>query len=136
MDQHRIAASQPGYSGPIQASVGPAEAEKEPEGLRQAKDTAYRERNQLVAFLSRLYPYWLAAKKYEEGEEGREGDWKNDWDDEWKLVVFVLTPAGQMSWHIHDSEREIFSHLEGVLPRESWDGHSTEQKYERLEKLP
>ena len=36
----------------------------------------------------------------------------------------------QVSWHIHDSEREMFSHLE--VKDNNWDGHSTEEKYRRL----
>ena len=38
-----------------------------------------------------------------------------------------------MSWHFHDDDAHLF---EGMLPYEKpWDGHTTEQKYERLQAL-
>jgi hypothetical protein len=97
---------------------------------------AYWERNQLVAALSKIYPAWLA--RHPEGEE---------WEDDWRWIVFVEIPTKelenkyeqggrevklkrQLSWHIHDSELEYFSHLK-EKPN-TWDGHTTEEKYRRL----
>jgi chromosome segregation ATPase len=84
------------------------------------KDAAYRERNQLVALLARIYPSGVR-------ETAIEG-----WDPAWHGCVFVDTPEGQLSWHFHDSERPLFD-----LPayEKPWDGHTTEQKYERIARL-
>ena len=89
--------------------------------LRTEKHGAYRERNQLVAFLASLYPSSLE----------RHPDEDKDWKDDWRWVVYIDGPGGQMSWHIHDSELERFSHLPQLQGRK-WDGHDTEEKYRRL----
>ena len=92
--------------------------------LVQQKDQAYRERNCLVRFLTSLYPSYMGKHV---------GD---DWEDDWRNVVFIQTPAGQMSWHIHDTEVAAFAGLptaEGAGV--GWDGHTTEEKYARLEEL-
>jgi hypothetical protein len=97
---------------------------------REAKDAAYRERDQLVAVLSKIWPSHLTTDPHTEP------------DDEWHNIVCVHTPAGQATWHIHDSELPLFTHLmePTVGPRRpecpGWDGHTTEQKYERLASLP
>ncbi len=80
-------------------------------------DDGYRERNQLVAYLSRLYPSHMA-----------EGD-----DPAWP-IVYIESPAGQLSWHIPAEDvPDLFPHLEWAPSR--WDGHSTEEKYRRLRSL-
>jgi hypothetical protein len=83
------------------------------------RDKAYRERAHLVAYLAAAYPAQWA-------DEG------SDWP-----VVYVQTPAGQMSWHIARADQELFGHVrpmgEGTAPQ--WDGHTTEAKYERLAEL-
>lgn len=88
--------------------------------LNNTKDAAYNERNKLVAYLTTLYPSHLA--KHPEDDK--------EWDDEWRNIVIIETPKGQCSWHVHDSEMLMFRHLgtEG----KPWDGHTTEEKYERL----
>lgn len=56
-------------------------------------------------------------------------------DNDWRNVIIVDLPTGQASWHVHDSEMELFQHL----PRNQgrvWDGHSVEEKYARLRELP
>lgn len=53
-----------------------------------------------------------------------------DWDDDWRNILFIDLPAGQVSWHIHDSETSMFYFVgayDGV-----WDGHTTEEKYQRV----
>lgn len=92
--------------------------------LRAAKDMAYRERNKLVAALSKLFHASLE----------RHPDEDTDWEDDWRWVVFIDLPTGQVSWHIHDSELDLFDHLPRLQGRK-WDGHSTEEKYERLARL-
>jgi hypothetical protein len=95
------------------------------EKLRREKDVVYTERNMLVAALSKLFPAWLELHPAEDKE----------WAEDWRTIVFIETPAGQMSWHLHYSEVVMFDHLEG-REGNSWDGHTTEEKYERLSKLP
>lgn len=80
-------------------------------------NAVYQERNRLVSFVSRCYPSYLAPAP--DAEPG------------FNWIVFVETPEGQMSWHLHDDELELFNHC----PRwqsAAWDGHTTDLKYERL----
>jgi hypothetical protein len=91
--------------------------------LRAEKHGAYDERNRLVCVLSKLWPAHLS----------RHPDDDLTWDDEWRWIVCLHTPVGQAAWHIKDSEREGFNHLD-VRPND-WDGHSTPEKYLRLEAL-
>lgn len=96
--------------------------------LRGVIDHAYSERNQLLAAFTKTvlalgFNAWL-AKHPEDG----------NWDPEWMHIVFVEHPkCGQMSWHIHESERALFNHL--PAGSNTWDGHTTPEKYERLRKL-
>ena len=90
------------------------------EGLRKSKDEAYAERNKLVCVLSKLYPACLG--RHEENDA--------NWGKEWMNIVYIETPAGQASWHIHEDLLPIFAHLE--YKDVKWDGHTTEEKYERL----
>ena len=101
--------------------------------LEAAKNQGYYERNQLVLALSKLFPAWLERHPIDE----------TPWDDDWRWIVFmeipVEGPAGQpateqLSWHIHDSERGLFDHLQ-VREANSWDGHTTAEKYARLRRL-
>ena len=80
--------------------------------------SAYRERAHLVAFLARVYPSVI-------GTDPAEPDWP---------VVYVKTPEGQMSWHISRDDMDLFGHVPdgGCV---TWDGLTTEQKYERLRAL-
>lgn len=85
----------------------------------RALNAAYRERAHLVALLAALFPStW-----------GIDPEW-TDWH-----VVYVETPAGQLSWHISPSDRDLFAHVFGGTADAVWDGHSTEEKYERIRKL-
>lgn len=79
----------------------------------------YRERACLVALLTSLYPSCGAYN------DPQEPDW---------LVVYVETPEGQMSWHIHPDDEDLFKDLKRCDVYE-WDGHSTDTKYERMSKL-
>jgi hypothetical protein len=92
--------------------------------LEDVKDNAYSERNKLVKFLTMLYPSCLG--KHEESD--------TSWDKDWMNIIFLETPEGQLSWHIHDSELPMFKHLK-YNKDIKWDGHTTEEKYKRLEKL-
>ncbi len=87
----------------------------------KGKDLAYWERNQLVLYLTKLFPSWLERHPIEDFE----------WEDDWRNIVFIDTPEGIFSWHIHDFEYEYFNHL-NYREGNSWDGSSTEQKYNKL----
>lgn len=88
-----------------------------------AKNRAYSERNKLVAAISKLFPASLE----------RHGESDKTWEDDWRWIVFIDLPSGQVSWHIHDSELAQFNHLKrGGVGGRTWDGHTTEEKYARL----
>jgi hypothetical protein len=43
-----------------------------------------------------------------------------EWDDDWRVVLYVNTPAGQMSWHIAPDDQHM---LEGLPAYDGkWDG--------------
>ena len=112
--------------------------------LTKEKDQAYSERNRLVAALSKLFPSHLS--RHPESEV---------WDNDWRWIVCIHIPTDsdwdghpnmailerqQVSWHIHDSELHMFNHLgyyDATKLRDSckYDGHTTEEKYMRLEKI-
>lgn len=100
------------------------------EELTRQKDAAYAERNQVVALAARLALHHPSCFAY----LGR--DVSVAPEDEWSNVVFVILPGGvQLSWHIHDRELPLFARLPDVrehMDRFRWDGHTTEEKYERL----
>lgn len=117
--------------------------------MRARKQQAYHERNRLVQFISKLFPSHLY----------RHPDSDKEWEDDWRWIVCIHPPQGQATWHIQDSELSWFDHLPrhdmagwdwakkvGVVVPENWrrydaggilccgwDGHTTEEKYKRLE---
>ncbi len=113
---------------------------------KKSKDDAYHERDMLVCALSKLFPSYLARHSEEDKE----------WENDWRWIVYINIPTKvkvvsgdqcnhvpqskwfetkneQVSWHIHDSEREMFNHLE--VKENNWDEHNTQRKYERLQAL-
>lgn len=81
-------------------------------------DAVYRERAQLVAFMAAVYPSVIMHP-----------------EPSWSLV-YIETPEGQMSWHIAAADVDLFTHVRRVTTADYvWDGHSTDEKYERLRKL-
>lgn len=91
----------------------------DPDGA--AIDAVYLERNRLVALLAGIFP----SRRCRTAIEG--------WDPAWHNVVYVQLPTGQASWHYHDREAGIFEHVQkGDV---EWDGHTTEQKYRRIDEL-
>ena len=90
--------------------------------LMKARDGAYFERNQLVALLALVYP----SSQCKTAIEG--------WDPVWHNCVYIHLPdMGQLSWHYHDSEAQLFEHVPHVATK--WDGHTTEEKYARIRKF-
>jgi len=79
-------------------------------------NAVYHERNMLVAYLATCYPSHLARHPEDDA-----------WDDDWRWLVCVHTPAGQMMWHLHDSEYPLFTWL--TQQPNDWDGHTTAEKY-------
>jgi len=89
------------------------------EGLVDALDNAYRERNAVVAALIRVggYRAWRMLAPDAEG-----------W---W--IVYAETPMGQVSWHVAPVDIRLF---DGVpVGSDPWDGHTTEEKYDRVARL-
>ena len=88
------------------------------EKLEKARDGAYTERNRLVAFIASIYPSGVKKTAIP------------GWDEAWHNCVYIDLSVGQASWHYHNDEAHLFAHFP---PYESeWDGHTTEEKYERL----
>lgn len=85
------------------------------------KNSAYAERNLLVAALSKLLPGGLARH----GDDGRTRVLRD--------VVYLDLPTGQVSWHLLPSQLAWFEHLQPYAGE--WDGHSRREKYERLQAL-
>jgi len=79
---------------------------------------AYRERNQVVAALARLFPSGLARTDIP------------GWEPEWHGCVYIDLPTGQVSWHYHDDDAHLFNGLPAYT--KPWDGHDTPEKYRRL----
>lgn len=82
-------------------------------------DSVYRERAHLVAHLAAIYPSVIGYN------DPSEPDW---------AVVYVKSPEGQLSWHVSPDDMDLFGHVQrgDVI---TWDGHSTEEKYARLDRL-
>lgn len=78
----------------------------------------YRDRAHLIALLTTHYPAIV-------GRDPAAPDWP---------VVYIETPAGQLSWHIAPDDMDLFSHLRGT-DRNPWDGHSTDEKHRRIRML-
>lgn len=82
-------------------------------------DAVYRERAHLVAHLATIYPSTIGHTDPAEPE--------------WAVVV-VETPTGQMSWHVSPVDLDLFRHVTRSTVS-TWDGHTTDEKYERLRRL-
>ncbi len=89
--------------------------------LEQRKDAAYLERNQVVAALAKCFPSGVARTAIE------------GWSEDWHGCVYIDLPTGQASWHFHDSQAYLFADLPPYVG--GWDGHTTDEKYERLAAL-
>jgi hypothetical protein len=97
--------------------------------LEGAKNRAYEERNRvlvLLAALVRLIPGWDATRAEHDPAD-------QAWEEDWRCILVIDSPAGQMTWHFHDDERPLLEDLP-VLEDYVWDGHSTEEKYRRVAK--
>jgi len=96
--------------------------EKEVEDLKKQKDAVYKERNILVALLTRTYPSGIKKTAIE------------GWSPEWHNCVYIELPDGsQCSWHYHDRDCYLFEDLPAY--EKDWDGHTTKNKYFNIEEL-
>lgn len=89
------------------------------------KDGVYDERNRCVALIARMaIAMGMSAGLARTAIEG--------WSEDWHGCVYVDLPAGQVSWHYHESQAELFV---GLPPYTApWDGHDTPEKYRRVGK--
>jgi hypothetical protein len=103
-----------------------AEVEAERDALRVQKDGAYAERDKCVAALAKAANWLNCSVRLGRHETG-------PWDDDWRNIVFIELPTGQVSWHIHDSELPMFCWVPPASGRFGvYDGHTTPEKYRRL----
>lgn len=84
-------------------------------GPDPALSAAYRERAQLLALLATVYPSHMQP-------DPTEPDWP---------VLYLGLPTGQATWHIAPDDVPLFGHVRRDIT-EPWDGHTTDEKYERV----
>lgn len=85
------------------------------------KELAYWERNQLVLYLSKLYPSWIEKHPPEDPE----------WEDEFRNLIFIQFPEGIFSWQVNDLEMKYFKNI-SFRENLSQEADSEEEKYEKL----
>jgi len=102
-------------------ALRPTETAEGEDDQRAEKDEAYRQRNHLVAALARLYPSGIRPTNIE------------GWSPDWHGCVYIDLPSGQISYHYHDSQAQLFSEL--PLYTKKWDGHDKETVHSRLAAL-
>lgn len=93
-------------------------------------DAVYAERDLVLSLAAKLACSHPMAYAY------RTTDEDPSCGEEWRGIVVVMLSGyfdgapNQLMWHYHSSEAPLFEHL-SLLPN-AWDGHSTEEKYDRL----
>jgi hypothetical protein len=87
-------------------------------GVIERIDGAYAERTLLILTLCSLFPCGLKRAPVP------------GMPKQFETAVYIDTPAGQASWHLHEDDLPAFAHLPDY--RGGWDGHSTAEKYRRL----
>ncbi|MFJ6085109.1 hypothetical protein ACIQI8_27245 [Streptomyces sp. NPDC092369] len=93
------------------------------EQAQAERDDAYRERARLLALLAALLPGSVIAHADDVDEPG------------WQ-ILYLCIGGHQASWHIHPRDAGLLTNVEHVTtdhPRATWDGHTTDQKHERIE---
>lgn len=87
----------------------------------EALNSAYLERAHLVALLAAQHPSHI----------GHTDPLAPDW-----AVLTVELPTGQACWHIAAADMDLFGHVQPTpYYARGWDGHSTEEKYQRIDQL-
>jgi hypothetical protein len=105
------------------------ELQEENEALERQKNQAYSERNKVVAALAHL----LSRNIFRNTRVGvaQHDPTDKDWENDWRTILVIELPTGQVTWHFHDSEKYLLEGLP-ILDDYKWDGHTTEEKYRRL----
>jgi hypothetical protein len=111
------------FTGPTAKEAEEAEAREE---ILEADsvtdlDDVYRQRNRMVAFAAAEYPSTFIVGA----------------DDKWPdfAVVYVDLPTGQTSWHIGPRDFDLFDFMPKSVPGSaSWDGHTDDEKHDRIQK--
>lgn len=96
--------------------------------LEAALNGSYRERAQLLGLTAVNYPA-LITEAVDIPCDHRTCEGRH-----WHLLVMTID-GHQATWHIHPDDMGLWSHVPYVPPddpRVQWDGHTTEQKYERI----
>lgn len=103
-------------NGTFAAERALAEANANIESMRadSSKNKAYREVAEMASALAHLFPSWVLI-------DPLEPDWP---------VLYAQLPSGQVSWHFSQDDLDLIADI----PRggEPWDGHTREQRSERL----
>lgn len=87
---------------------------------QETVDGIYRDRSHILALLALHYSGHIAFS------DPSTPTWP---------VLTLETPHGQMSWHIHPDQLELFGHVRRAddrLAAAAYDGHSTETKHDRI----
>lgn len=92
--------------------------------MEARKDAAYAERDQVVALCAKM----ARAMGLRVGM-GLHPEDDKDWDPEWRHIVYIDLPTGQVSWHVRDSEMPLFAGVDEYPG--TFDGHDTPTKYAR-----
>jgi len=101
------------------SAIGQQMEKAAPDEHQSQLDAVYLERNQVVAALAKAYPSGIAKTAIE------------GWDEAWHGCVYIDFPWGQASWHFHDRDAHLFTHLPPY--KGEWDGHTTEEKYAAID---
>ncbi|MBO3463577.1 hypothetical protein G7B40_001595 [Aetokthonos hydrillicola Thurmond2011] len=90
------------------------------------KNQAYVERNKVLALATKLaFLQGYAVELWEHPADDKE------WETEWRNIVAIQLPSGWLTWHIHIEEMPLFNWIK--REQNKWDGHTTPEKYKRLE---
>ncbi|GGS98800.1 hypothetical protein GCM10010156_66150 [Planobispora rosea] len=120
----------PGVQAALADQLGDAEAEAPGDGPDDGAGdgpadplrSVYAERAALIAYLAGQHPAVIV---------------ENDLSAPDMALIYLDTPAGQLSWHLHPHDLHLFDHVARVTAPAGpvWDGHSTDEKYRRLRRL-
>ncbi|MFJ4847570.1 hypothetical protein [Streptomyces sp. NPDC088733] len=98
------------------------EQQQRAEQAEAERDGAYRERAHLVALLAAMTEGAVIAPAPDVEDAG------------WQIAHLKIG-GHQASWHISPRDADLFVHVEHVTVgdrRAQWDGHTTDEKYERI----
>ncbi len=95
------------------------------------EDEIYRERNRVVA----AFAWALVGRDGYTVGVTRHDDTDPNWDKDWLTILVISHEVfGQMTWHFAEWDKFMLYGLP-YLPNYRYDGHSTPEKYQRLDSL-